>query len=143
MYIITKKETDEIITITSKVENGNYDNIIVDNFTIGTKNVYIHSTDLDTLPEGVKPFIYCYTPEKGFYLYVPPEPTPEPKTPMEELRDDLDKVTQEKNMLGMELISLKLADFEKSKVLDSLGAEVVKLKLAQIPLSQPKGGEYT
>lgn len=134
MFVIVDKDNliTELSTDAVKLPNGihvkdkNY-------ITLFESEIY----EVTEVPEGIEPHTHCYTPEKGFYPYVPYEV---PKEPMEKLREDLDKVTQEKNMLGMELASMKLADFEKTKVLNNLGAEITNIKLSLI-MNGSKGGE--
>ncbi|MFC0414502.1 hypothetical protein ACFFHH_03415 [Cytobacillus solani] len=75
MYIITSA-SNVILAVTMTATRNIYGNIETSDGIVGVLNANI--LKVETVPEGVAPFTYCYTPEKGFYPYVePPEPVPE------------------------------------------------------------------
>lgn len=139
MYVLTDMNNlvisiaKEIIRYPSK---GIY---VVDEDCLYTIELNVYT--VDTIPEGVTPFRYYYTVDKGFYPFVPPEPEPEPKEPLEIIQEELAQVKADKNMLGMQLASLKISDFQKTQLINNLSAQIDDIKLEIIELEKTKGGE--
>lgn len=68
MFIITKKEDDEILMMGRELdymENG-YPRII--DYDVAFYPEYISVNEASEVLEGVEAHKYCYTPEDGFYL---------------------------------------------------------------------------
>ena len=72
MFIVTVKENSaispsEILCMGSRLgylENG-YPHLIDENLSFVNDSVDVF--DVESVPEGIEPTKYCYTPEKGFY----------------------------------------------------------------------------
>ena len=68
MFIITRKEDDEILMMGAELdymENG-YPRIV--DYDVAFFPEYINVSEAGKVLEGVEVHKYCYTPEDGFYL---------------------------------------------------------------------------
>lgn len=78
---------------------------------------------IGTIPEDVQPYTHCYTPDKGFYLYVDPQPEPVKKS-------DIEILEEENAMLQMSVMELSTYSALQDERLK--GQEQVILELSML-----------
>lgn len=101
MFVITNKE-NVLLNVSPLVEeNGRY--FVCANGVNYQKNLFL-SYEVFTIPEGIEPFKYYYTPEKGFYPYVEPQPSDQEQSENELLMSYVIEVDYRVTMIELGLL---------------------------------------
>lgn len=111
MYILTNKD-NVIIEISNIYERDEeYRNIKVDNHNIAyAPDEQINVYEVENIDGNITETKYCYTEEKGFYEnadYREPEPTDTKK--IQQLQEQVEKITKEKEELAEQITEIQLA----------------------------------
>lgn len=67
MYIITEKQTNEVLRMGLKLDtmDNGYPRLVEENVAFPPEVVNVY--EVETIPDNLEPYKYCYTEEKGFY----------------------------------------------------------------------------